>query len=180
METKKGCAEQVRSRDWPRLAKMGQDGPAEGRGRADPGSQRQGSGLCKIFIWGRTGSLFGRRNKSLTQPPGRPGQRKENLTQPPGRPGQRKKTLHSLLPAWPRKRNLTQSAGRPGRASGDDSLRDLSRPGPASHGKETLHSLLAGRAREKKTLHSLLAGRAREKRISHSLLAASLARAEAV
>ena len=77
-----------------------------------------------------------------------------------------KRTLHSLLPAWPRKKNLTQPAGRPGRASGDDSLRDLSRPGPASH--------------EKKTLHSLLAGRARERKVLHSLLASSLARAEAV
>ena len=56
----------------------------------------------------------------------------------------------------------------------------MSRPGPASHEKRILHSLLAGRAREIKILHSLLAGRAREIKIFHSLLAASLARAEAV
>ena len=48
-ETKKGCAEQVRAGEEPVWAKMGQDGPAEGRDRADPGYQRNrpepGSGL---------------------------------------------------------------------------------------------------------------------------------------
>ena len=45
----KGCAEPVRAGEEPVWAKMGQDGPAEGRDRADPGYQRNrpepGSGL---------------------------------------------------------------------------------------------------------------------------------------
>ena len=36
-ETKKGCADPILSRQEPKWAKMGQEGSAEGRDRADPG-----------------------------------------------------------------------------------------------------------------------------------------------
>ena len=126
----------------------------------------QGSGLCRIYFSGCVGFLFGGRNKSPTQPPGRPAARKENPTPPPG--------------GLAAKENPTQPPGRPGSPAGGHFLRDLSRAGAASREKETLHSLLAGQPREKETLHSLLAGRPREKETLHSLLAAGRARREAV